>query len=195
MATDHRRFHAVLVVTGHHAGSTVPAPPARVEFWSDGERYLSAVSHGGRTVYDTFTPPSEYIGGWSYWTYAVMPSGQPWRDIYPLFRAVELRNDGRITRNGTRYYRLTSVGLRDPELFATREAVESPRDVRLEAVIDGRGLVRTYRLAYVATVGGATVRVNRTIRYTTVGATTVTRPTWIYDSAGCSPPSTPDSEM
>lgn len=116
-----------------------------MRFWSDGERHLRANTRAS-TTYGTFPPPEEYVSGWSYWSYTVMPSGQPWRDVHPLFYPIDTRLVGRERRNGTRHYRVESVGIANRKLFAMTEGVESPRDVRLRAVVDRRGLVRHYRL-------------------------------------------------
>lgn len=62
----------------------------------------------------------------------------------------------------------------------------NPRNITFRALIDSRGIVHEYRLAYTATGTktntNVTTRIVETIRYTEIGSTNVERPSW-YETA------------
>lgn len=187
LAGNESRFFVRLAVSGPNAIGLLGEPPARAVFWSaDNERIFRAFTRGNHTTYNTFRPRFSpvvgRVGTADYWEDIVVPGGQPYGDIAPLFAAVETRLTDRTVRNGTTLYRIDGTAFRDPEPFARSERVGSPRNVSLRAVVDERGMVRRYRLSYAAVIDGDTVRVRRSIRYTGVGTTTVERPPW-YDRA------------
>lgn len=184
LGANHERFYTTLEVRGSMATHEYGTPPVRAEFWSDGNQYLRAVDG---TEYGTYTPAVSYSGGYvigtgEYWVTVVAPGGQPHQDIAPLFGATDLRVTSRDRRYGRVRYRLRSVDRSQREPLARIEPVDDIRNLTLKATIDGRGLVRSYRLAYTGKLYGHTVRVTRTVSYAGVGTTTVPRPAW-YEQA------------
>lgn len=184
LGPNHERFYTTLRVRGPLATHEYGTPPIRAEFWSDGEQYLRAVNG---TEYGTYTPAVSYSGGYvigtgEYWVTVVAPGGQPHQDIAPLFSATELRVTSRDHRYGRVRYRLRSVDRSQREPLARIEPVDDIRNLSFKTTVDGRGLVKSYRLTYTGQLYGRTVRVTRTVRYAGVGTTTVPQPAW-YDKA------------
>lgn len=98
--------------------------------------------------------------------------------LVSLFSAFRMRVVEAIDADGTTVYRLRSTALRRPARLDTPELVGRPTDATLVARIDGRGVVRAYRLEYTAPFGDRTVRVTRVFRVTALGETVVERPDW-----------------
>jgi hypothetical protein len=57
--------------------------------------------------------------------------------------------------------------------------VETPRELRLNATVTERGLVRSVSLSFVAVREGERHRVTRRLDYRDVNGTTVERPPWV----------------
>lgn len=105
--------------------------------------------------------------------------------LVAVFSATETEVEGRVTRNGTTVHRLVVVEVTRPELLAgalARPSYDSVENASFSALVDSRGLVHEYRLAYTLHRGETTVQVTREVRFRSVGNTTVTRPPW-YDDA------------
>lgn len=186
LGADHERFHTALEVRGPMATHEYGTPPVRAEFWSDGDLYLQAVNG---TEYGTYSPAVSYSGGYvigtgEYWVTVVAPGGQPHQDIAPLFSATDLRVTSRDRRYGHVRYRLRSVDRSQRGPLARIEPVDEIRNLTLKATVDGRGLVRSYRLTYTGELYGRTVQVTRTVSYAGVGTTTVPRPAWYKQAVG-----------
>lgn len=182
---DDRRFHTSTSTAGPEAPVFIGAPPADAAYWSNGTTYLRRLTRDGQTAYAELDPPDTWVGTWRYWA-EVVPFGarnnRPSTYYAAVFSAIPVRVVDRESGDGTTLYRLeghvdwTVSG----EMFPGR--TRSIENVRLVALVDGSGLVRSLELKYTGTVDGEPVHVERTIRYTDVGATTVDRPTW-YDRA------------
>lgn len=187
----HSRFHIALGVAGPGAIRLLGEPPARIEVWTSGDRSLRAYkSENTTTVYNeidrSVAAGGLLIGSWTYWFSVVLPGGQPWSDIRPLFIAFAPQP---VPQQDGQPYALTARTLDRPDVLASNDNVHDPYAARFDAVIDENGLVREYQLEYRAVVDGAGVRVTRTVRYTHVGQTTVDRPAW-YDKAIAEPNTT-----
>jgi hypothetical protein len=105
------------------------------------------------------------------------------RDVlFVLFSGLETAVAGVEFRDGTPLYRVESTGVENPEAIASQFNVESVENVSLTALVDQRGAVREYRVAYTATLGENTSRVERTTRFTALGETTVERPPWVDEA-------------
>jgi len=134
------------------------------------------------------------VGDGAYHRYR-FPSGDTWYvgaaspdprlvdpGLVPLFWAVETRVAGREVRDGTTRYRLEGSEVADRTTFERAFVggrVATVRDVSLDATVDGRGVVRRYRLTYtVVRADGVVVRGRESVRFTDLGTTAVARPVW-----------------
>lgn len=147
-----------------------PASAGRIDRWSDGERYAVAVTANGTTRYG-YVPPSVYDPQRTRVSLAR-------ERLFLVLAAVDTRVTGRVTRNGTTQYRVEATGVPHPDRLAAAEGVRDPRNVSFRAFVDGRGLVRAYRLSYRASDDERTVLVERSVRHARLGGTTVERPAW-----------------
>lgn len=165
-------FHTVSTPTGTHARA-YPFPDAeRVEVYGVDGRLHFAVTDADGTWHFSFDRAD-----------AGVPS------LYVLLSSVETRTAGTVTRNGTTLHRVRATELRESTGFAVAVGVaangfegSAVGNVSLRALVDSRGLVREYELAYTLGRDGPDLRVTRHVRYTDLGATTVERPSW-YDEA------------
>lgn len=197
LAAD-RGYRADVATAGPAAPVFLGRPPATATFWSNGNGlYLRKLTRGNTTVFNQFTPSQGGAGGWRYWVRTVPFGGQqatPTRFYTSVFLSVPVgltgheRVDG---PDGRVVYRFVGRGV---ERQRFEEDLTNVRAVRLNATVTQQGLVRSLSLRYVGDVDGATVRVNRTVRYSRVGDTSVTRPEW-FDRAvqGGSEPAEPGS--
>jgi hypothetical protein len=103
--------------------------------------------------------------------------------LFVLFSTVNTTVADTETRNGTALYRVNSTDVTGPEALASHLRADSVSNVSLSALVDERGLVREYRVEYTATLGGKTSRVERTVRFTALGETTVERPAWVAEAS------------
>ena len=149
---------------------------ARV-IWSNGERVLVADTANDSTSYNSprdvegeSVPPREAL--------VIDPTKR--QQLYSYLGSVETRVTGTETRNGTTLHRVESTGVTNPAAFEVQW--RDPRDLSLVAFVDSRGFVHEYRLDYTASLDGTPVAVRRHVHYTSLGNTTVERPSW-YDAA------------
>jgi hypothetical protein len=138
-------------------------PPVRFAYWTNGTAtaYYRESSRGpGSYAWSDGTPPVVDVTGS--------------RTVERLFRAVEPsvveRREGVV---------LVGSSDRLPDALSPSLGLADPRDVSLTARVAPDGVVTRWRLTYVATADGRSVRVVRDTRVTAVGATTVERPAWI----------------
>lgn len=167
IAADGERFHTI-IDTG---GPEVTSFRGRIEFWSDGSRLFQEITFDNRTSYAAM-PLEAYERQSS--IRITSPGGETF--FLPVI-AVETRVTGRVTRNGTTLYRLEGTAAR-PDLLASATDADEPHNATLRALVDARGVVHEFRLAYDGTLDGRPVRVVLTGRYTGVGTTIVDRPSW-----------------
>jgi hypothetical protein len=143
--------------------------------WSNGERVIKTRTRNNTTSYNIPRngdgepiPPRE------------LSFGTRKERIALLFSTIETRVTNQMTRNGTTLYRVEATNVTGQAAF---EGVwQNPRNVTFRALISSQGIVREYRLHYMATLNNSTVRVHQHVRYTDIGNTTVERPPW-YDEA------------
>lgn len=145
--------------------------------WSNGERTLVAtsLSSTNTTSYQHFESSNPPLPVPEY------PHGEQY---YNLFKIIDTKVVNHTTHDGTTLYRLTSTEIVDPaqliKYSMNSKTARNPRNLTFHAVIDSRGVVHEYQLAYTATLTGTnqstSVHVVNTKRYTNIGATTVDRP-------------------
>lgn len=182
VAANHSRHHVHISFAGPGALRLLGEPPARAEFWSDGELYLSAITRENTTAHKTFQPTftasGHVAGSTSYWLTVAAPGGQPALDIYPLFAGFTNWTVGRIEGINRPMVRVTASQLDREEILSQSEYVDTITDGRFVAVIDSSGFVRRYHLTYTGRVGDDTVTVTRRVSVRAVGSTTVQKPEW-----------------
>lgn len=182
---ENRSYLADLATAGPDGPVLLGRPPARGVYWSNGSAHVRKLTRQNRTTYDRIDASRTFAGSWLFWTNTVayggvigLSSAEPF--YRETLRDVPTELAGRRTLNGTTVVRLVGDRAESPE-FSQLDA-DVVRDVRLEAVVDERGLVRSFRLSYEAVVDGEVRTVDWTIRYEAVGGTTVARPSW-FDRA------------
>jgi hypothetical protein len=174
-----RNYYANVTVAGPAAPVVIGEPPTRAEYWSDDEVYLRRQAIDNRTVYSRYNGSEAYVGTWRFWLGSVALDIDPETDLYTTLRSFETRvadrSDGRVHLVGTAVSSRAFVD--DQDDVATVE------NATLHAFVGDDGLVASYHVVYDAVRGdGETVRVRRSVRFDTVGNTTVDRPAW-YDEA------------
>lgn len=103
-------------------------------------------------------------------------------ELYVAFIGTDPAVRGTESVNGTELHRIGSSGVTRPDLLATWEYVDRISAYELEALVTEAGLVRSYRVRYVAIDDGDRYRVERSARWSAVGNVTVTEPDW-YERA------------
>jgi len=101
--------------------------------------------------------------------------------IEKLFNTIETRVTGRTTSNGTTLYRVVGTNATNPVALGSA-TLQNPRNVTFRAVVTSQGVIREHRVSYTATTNDGPVRVDRRVRYTDIGNTTIERPAW-YEEA------------
>lgn len=103
-------------------------------------------------------------------------------ELYVAFIGTDPDYLGTESVNDTERHRIGSSEVSRPDLLATWEYVDRISAYELEAIVTDAGLVRSYRVRYVAVDDGERHRVERTARWSAVGNATVTEPDW-YERA------------
>lgn len=98
--------------------------------------------------------------------------------LYIAFVGARPEFVGELPADDGMYYHIAATRAVRPGLLAAWAYVDAVSDYEFDARVTGAGLVRSYRLRYVATVGDDRRRVVRTARWTDVGTATVRRPDW-----------------
>lgn len=173
LAANDSRYY----VSHNSFAETYSEGPVTNSFWSNGSQIIRAQTINGSTAYsvprgaDRERRSPEQLG--------YSPTNR--EQIYTLFGSVETRVTDREQRDGTAVYRVEATDVTNPATFESAKW-QTPENLTLVADVDSRGLVSEYRVHYTATLGGSPVDVNRRVRYTDLGNTTVERPPW-YDEA------------
>jgi hypothetical protein len=156
------------------------------DIWSNGSVLLERY-HRNSTVGYRLIGPAVYRTGNGF--YQSFRHPKPFRDRFALFDAVETRVvNSRTDGPGPARYTVVGDRLEHPERFAAATNVRRPSNVSLRAVIDDRGLVRSFRLSYDGQFpSGETVHVSRRVVYRDVGEVDrVPRPEWSDRATGAS---------
>jgi hypothetical protein len=182
---ENRSYLADLTTAGPEGPVLLGRPPARGVYWSDGSDHARKLTRRNETSYDRIDASRTFAGSWLFWTNTVAYGGVIGRSSAESFYRSTLRDvpaelAGQRTENGTTVVRL--VGDRAGSTDFSQVDAGDVRDVRLEAVVDERGLVRSFRLSYEAVVDGDLRTVDWEISYERVGNTSVSRPDW-FDRA------------
>lgn len=155
-------------------GQAVPVfggKSGRVRFWSNGTAAVRAVTVGNETTYRGSAP-----------TRATDRTGSD--RLLTLFSTLEPELEERRVLNGTEEFVLRAERRVVPGDDPIRPTVafsslEDPRDIVFTARVTADGVVRSYNLSFLASVGNRTVRVIESRRFVEVGNTTVPRPPWV----------------
>jgi len=149
-------------------GYPVQSFATRFELWSNDSRAVSRVVRNGSVSYrsDRAVAFGEAV---------TSITGN--EAIIRLFSAFEFRVDS--TEDG---YRLRSTRLLDARNFPVPMLTEDVSNATMTARISEAGVVRSYRVAYDATLRDRRVRIVERAEVRALGETTVERPGW-YDAA------------
>lgn len=132
-----------------------------IERWSGGKRVVqSSIENGVRTT-------------------RIIRDQEPGRsfpenasnrvDLYRIFTVMDTSLEEVFERDGQTEY----------HVIGGPQAVPPLDNVTIRAVVDGRGVIREYRVAYA--VGPDPIRVNVHARYDRIGSTEVTTPDWVWE--------------
>lgn len=182
---EDRSYLSDLTTEGPEGPVLLGRPPARGVYWSNGSDHVRKLTRRNETSFDRIDASRTFAGSWLFWTNTVAYGGVIGRSSAESFYRATLRDvsaelAGRRTENGTTVVRL--VGDRAESTDFSQLDADEVRDVRVEAVVDERGLVRSFRLSYEAVVDGEVRTVDWQIRHEQVGNTSVSRPDW-FDRA------------
>ncbi|WP_299265881.1 hypothetical protein [Halorientalis sp.] len=169
---DRYLFRRTQYASGFPTSSLAPV----LTYWYDGTTVVQRIGTGAGIRVDRFSAgPSGPLND---------PTSH--RGIARIFKSFELQPNRTL---GDGPVRLTTVRLSNPQTAPTPSFVGSPRNATLTALVDDRGYIRSYRLAYDADASAVSepVRVVRRVRFTDLGATTVERPTWAEAAAQSEP--------
>jgi len=153
------RYHS-LRVAETSSEYPVSALRPRLEIWFDGSAmYFRGVRDGNVTY---ARQRGNALGDLSH------------RDrMYALYASFETRvervDDG---------YRVVGTRLASPTVLNAPLLLEAPPERHVLATLTPDGRLRDYRVAYDATFDNRRVRLTRRVRFSNVGATTVSRPAW-----------------
>ncbi len=180
LSADHE-YLAIVRTAGPEAPLVLGRPPARSVYWSDGEVYYVDHRPDSWGGVSSFRPIGGWVGTWRYWAHVFAYGGTidsaPEDYFRSLLAAVPTRLIGRDGDTGEPPYRLagrTPV----PESDLEPLAGSNHRDLDFTAVVDRTGLIRSHEISYRTRFDGEDGQVRRSLEYTNVGETTVTRPIW-----------------
>lgn len=173
-SADRVRVSSTLAERG--LGATYFPDGGSAEFWTNGTRYLQYLDRDGSVTYGGV--PADRYAGRARTDLPLVPGGGR---VLVLFDGLDVRVVGTDTVDGRRVYRLAATAAAAPPGLAAAEGVRDVRDLSLTATVDDRGVLRSYRLEYVA-VADTRLDVVTTGTYDRVGSTTIERPDW-YDEA------------
>lgn len=193
---DGGAYHAELKVAGPLVADLIDTPQARSEFWSDGDRLLRAYSTGNQTRYDpnapSYDPTIVLAGNLEYWITMILINQPPRGDIYRLFSTAETQVRDTVDSGNRKQYIIDSSAITNESRLNRVISVGSPTTIDFRAVVTPHGLVREYRLEYATRRGPKTEQVVRTVKFSAIGETEITRPPWynaaIADSSQASGP-------
>lgn len=114
------------------------------------------------------------------------------RQLFQLLSRFETRVTGRVTRHNTTMYRVEAESRGEPHKMKYVDRTERARNVSLSLLIDRRGLIHEWRVAYTVVADGREIRYVRLVRVTNIGTTTVDRPAWV-SQLQAETPTTPDA--
>lgn len=145
------------------------------ELYADGDALYERLEADGTVRYYV---PRDYLSLQA--PYPLDPLGDPTQneELYVVLTGAEPAYVGSTRVGEETRYRLAATRAAKPSFLAAWDYVDRVSDYELEATVTDRGLVRAYRVTYVATGAGERWRVVRTARWTDVGNATVTAPDW-----------------
>lgn len=160
-------LHAVQRVGGS-LDLGLPGSTARIERWSNESLSVLAVTAGNETTYQAdHRNPGDTRDRLAF------------DRLYLLFSVLDPTPTGNGSLAGDRVTVLRANRTDVDASLSRFPRIREVRNVTFVAWVDEGGVVRGYRLRYDATVGNATVRVTRSLRFRGIGSTTVDRPDWV----------------
>jgi hypothetical protein len=165
------------LVTVNETSGNADGASMEQQFFADGDRVLAAqTTLNGTQRYFVPTGPN-----------AEPYTPREWLFFEPTFsdRLIALFGSANVTvesdegPDGT--YQLTVDEFTTPAALTPADDAGVVTNATLNATVTDSGLVRKYNVAYIMS-DDEPIRVNRSVRYTEVGNTTVERPSW-YDAA------------
>lgn len=164
------RYHSFRIAETSSEYPVSPLQP-RLEIWFDGSSMYFRGMRDGHVTYAR--QRGNALGDLSH------------RDrLYALYASFETRVER--TDDG---YRVVGTRLASPAVLDAPLLLEAPRNATFVATLTPDGRVRRYRLAYDATFDDRRARLNRRVRFSNVGATTVSRPAWYGAARNATSPS------
>lgn len=144
-------------------------------FYADGERLYERLVIDNETRY--YLPRSMLSPGASY---PQDPLGEPTQreQLYVALSGARPSFNGTVTVDSDEAYRIAESSRINEDFLAAYEYVSDLAGYEFDAVVTPDGLVREYRISYVATSRGERRRVVRTARWTEIGTARVTAPDW-----------------
>jgi hypothetical protein len=170
-AVDGARVFAVLDQSGTPVLRDIALDASHVELYARrqplpaGSTVAAALTDGGQTEYRTF-PSTRHLVDNS-------------QDLALLVSAFETRLVSRDHSGETTVFRVEATGPPVVDRFRfvpARSGISDLRNVTFELLVDERGIVRRYHLAYTATVEGRDLHYERTVHLSAIGRTSVRPP-------------------
>lgn len=144
---------------------------------------FAALTVENRTEYRTFTDSRH-----------LLDNG---RDIALLLSVFETRITSRTRRGARTVFQLEATGTPVVDRFRfvpSRSDVSDPRNAIFRLLVDDRGIVHQYRVAYTVTVEDGSLRYERIVRFSAIGTTSVRRPAWLDNVATATPTGTTNTD-
>ena len=145
-------------------GLSSPENLARYDAWTNGSAAYVRTELTNGTV--------EYAR-WPGFPTVRDPTGRD--TLYGLYATYEFTVADQFERGGTTYYRLVSTELGP-------NATTPFSNASVSILLDERGVVREYHVSGEKTAGSETFLVDRTVRFSALGNTTVGRPAWLDEA-------------
>ena len=174
-AANRTRFLRVLVTEGRPIAG---ASEGRGATFADGSRVYRKV----RTPSSSWTDVLRTAGGSPEQPRNVRLATARTDDLTVVLNAFALADSATVRRSTADpgRYLVESSTVAHPDLLASHLNVAEIRNASLTAVVTTEGLVKRYRLEFVGTKRGRTVRGTTALEYSAVGETEVEAPAW-YD--------------
>lgn len=148
----------------------------RTERWFDADRGFERTAVGDDVRYRRLDDPA-----------GALPQATNRRGLARLFALLDVRVADRFERGGTTRYRLALA----PD--AARE-IPPLRNISFVAVVDERGMVRSYDLTYLVSRENRTIRVTVAVEFSAIGQTSVATPDWVERAAARTDSSLPRND-
>jgi len=178
-----RNYHAEISVRGPDAPLVIGEPPTRAEYWANDEEYIRRQVIDNRTEYSRYGPSEEYVGTWRFWLGTVALDIDPETDLRKTLESFETCVAERATVDDSERIHVVGTEPISEDFVDDQSDVVSVGNATVHAFVTESGFVESYYVVYDAELAdGSSVSVRRSVRYSTLGNTTVDRPPW-YEEA------------